>query len=203
MIFFFFFSFSFSFSLYPSLFIPLFLYSFFLFLFLFLCRGSSVKEETLSLILVVINCELSKPLVSLSFASPLLPLFLSLFFFSSLSLIFSPPGKGAQLAISRSFGDFEFGEVVTAAPSLSILDLSTLPEPSPPSAPNQSANILILACDGVWDVLTDEEAIKIVRGAGEDMTLASVMLRDYAYLRDSGDDLTVVCVCLDRIPERF
>ena len=164
-----------------------------------------MKEETLFLMLVVINCELLKFLVrnlpSFLLLFSVSPYFLP-FSFLSPNIIFT--GKGAQLAISRSFGDFEFGNVVTAAPSLSILDLSTLPEPSTsPSSSSPSSNILILACDGVWDVLTDEEAIKIVRGAGEDMTAASVMLRDYAYLRDSGDDLTVVCVCLDRLPERF
>ena len=101
--------------------------------------------------------------------------------------------SGAQLAVSRALGDFEFGEVVTAAPTLNCFDLSNLPPPQ-----NGMHNVLILACDGIWDVLKDKDAIDIVRRAGTDMQLASVMLRDFAYLRDSGDDLTVVAVLLDQ-----
>jgi protein phosphatase PTC1 len=105
--------------------------------------------------------------------------------------------SGAQLAVSRAFGDYEFGEVVTANPTVSFVDLARLP---PPTA--ECSNILILACDGIWDVTKDERAVEVARQAGGDMTKASVLLRDYAYLRDSGDDLTVICVCLDRLDSK-
>ena len=102
--------------------------------------------------------------------------------------------SGAQLAVSRAFGDYEFGEVVTANPTIAFLDLARLPPPTP-----EMSNLLILACDGIWDVTKDERAVEVARQAGADMTKASVLLRDYAYLRDSGDDLTTICVCLDRL----
>jgi protein phosphatase PTC1 len=101
---------------------------------------------------------------------------------------------GAQLAISRAFGDYEFGDIVTANPTISFFDLARLPPPT-----NDMHNVLILACDGIWDVTKDEKAVEVVRKAGLDMTKASLLLRDYAYLRDSGDDLTVICVCLDML----
>mmetsp|Transcript_14765 Transcript_14765/g.42020 ORF Transcript_14765/g.42020 Transcript_14765/m.42020 type:complete len:936 (+) Transcript_14765:121-2928(+) len=105
--------------------------------------------------------------------------------------------SGAQLAVSRALGDFEFGEVVTSAPYISFFDLTQLPPPS-----GGMHNILILACDGIWDVLKDEDAVNVVRQAGTDMQKASSMLRDYSYLRDSGDDLTVVAVCLDNFADK-
>ena len=70
-------------------------------------------------------------------------------------------------------------------------------------------------------MVSDEEAVRIVQGrerekgerkrggdervgeegdregVGRDMGKAAVLLRDYAYLRGSTDDISVVCVCLD------
>jgi len=165
----------------------------------------------------------------------------------------------SQLAVTRAFGDFTFREpVVAPSPTVSILDLQTLPAPSitsppppaalppfppgvlkiddesplpppPPSPPppdslpppppsptassrprpisplNKKFNVLIIACDGVWDVISDQEAVNIVQGrevcsgpGGErDMNKAAVLLRDFAYLKGSTDDISVVCVCLD------
>jgi serine/threonine protein phosphatase PrpC len=59
-------------------------------------------------------------------------------------------------------------------------------------------NVLILGCDGIWDVLKDSEAVEIVQRWEDDMTNAAVALRDAAYLRDSGDDLSVICIVLDQ-----
>ncbi len=101
-------------------------------------------------------------------------------------------GEKTQLAITRALGDFEFGEIVTATPHISVVDLTSLPPPS-----ESQSNLLVLACDGIWDVLSDEEAIQIARRHDGDLTSVAVWLRDYAYLRDSADDLTVICVNLD------
>lgn len=52
---------------------------------------------------------------------------------------------------------------------------------------------LILGCDGVWDVLTDEEAASIVRREKDPLT-ASVRIRDHAFFEKSTDDISALVV---------
>lgn len=56
------------------------------------------------------------------------------------------------LAVSRSFGDHGMKDYVIAMPHLTEVNLSD----------HGSCPFLILACDGLWDVITDQEAIEIV-----------------------------------------
>jgi protein phosphatase PTC1 len=100
-------------------------------------------------------------------------------------------GQHSKLAITRALGDFEFGDIVTATPHITIVDLALLPPRS-----DVHKNVLILACDGLWDVLTDQETVDLV-GHTSDMVQASVLLRDNGYIRDSTDDISVLCVGLD------
>ena len=56
------------------------------------------------------------------------------------------------LAVSRSFGDHAFKEFVIAEPHLSSLELG-----------GRAADpFLIVCCDGIWDVISDEEAVDMV-----------------------------------------
>lgn len=50
---------------------------------------------------------------------------------------------------------------------------------------------LIIACDGVWDVISDEEAVNIVH-AIDDPKVATKALRDEALRKGSTDNITVV-----------
>ena len=99
-------------------------------------------------------------------------------------------GTHTKLAITRAFGDFEFGEIVPANPHISIVDLALLPPPS------ESHNVLILACDGLWDVMSDQESVDLAR-TSPNVTECAVRLRDNAYVRDSTDDISVIVVHLD------
>jgi hypothetical protein len=56
------------------------------------------------------------------------------------------------LAVSRSFGDHGMKEYVTALPHLTEVKLSE----------RGSCPFMILACDGLWDVMTDQEAVEMV-----------------------------------------
>eukprot|EP01062_Namystynia_karyoxenos_P018343 TRINITY_DN16827_c0_g3_i1.p1 TRINITY_DN16827_c0_g3~~TRINITY_DN16827_c0_g3_i1.p1 ORF type:complete len:314 (+),score=88.49 TRINITY_DN16827_c0_g3_i1:120-1061(+) len=65
-----------------------------------------------------------------------------------------------NLALSRAIGDLEFKQnaqlpperqAITAFPEVTITDITAEDE------------FLILACDGIWDVLTNEEAVHFVR----------------------------------------
>lgn len=56
------------------------------------------------------------------------------------------------LAVSRSFGDHGMKDFVCASPHLSSLCLND----------HGDCPFLILACDGVWDVMTDEDAVDLI-----------------------------------------
>jgi serine/threonine protein phosphatase PrpC len=119
------------------------------------------------------------------------------------------PRVNGNLAIARSLGDHFFDnnfvgvDLVTANPYISRTKLQ--PED----------DVLILACDGVWDVLSDQEAIDIVRGElkpakkrfGDsvriwdlDAQAAALKLKDQAYQKGSRDNITAVVLKLN-IPQ--
>ncbi|KAJ2114562.1 phosphatase 2C, partial [Coemansia sp. RSA 788] len=52
-------------------------------------------------------------------------------------------------------------------------------------------DLIILACDGLWDVCTDQKAVDLVCGEPEP-GLASQMLLDYALTNDSTDNVTTM-----------
>jgi len=56
-----------------------------------------------------------------------------------------------MLAVSRAFGDHNLKQFVSARPFISATELKGDEE------------FLIVACDGLWDEMTDEEAVKLVR----------------------------------------
>ena len=51
------------------------------------------------------------------------------------------------LAVSRGFGDFIYKPVLTAVPNVQTYSLG------------KSDFCLVVACDGVWDVMTDIDAV--------------------------------------------
>jgi hypothetical protein len=56
------------------------------------------------------------------------------------------------LAVTRSFGDHGMKDFVIAEPHLAEVSLAALGD----------CPFAILACDGVWDVLTDQEAVELI-----------------------------------------
>jgi len=134
------------------------------------------------------------------------------------------------LAVARSFGDFTLKKFVSAEPYTSTTVLSEevrarprasrarpratrgtarlTPPPHPPTHfPPAVGNLLqsqfiIIACDGVWDVLEDQEAVDMVRsflaGAGglADGVPAARILVDAALAKGSSDNVTAMVVLL-------
>lgn len=89
-----------------------------------------------------------------------------------------------MLAVSRALGDTPLHPYVSSDPEIhGPLNLD-------PQARNQ---FVVLACDGVWDVLSDEEATSIVAPIANPEE-ASRRLRDEAFARGSTDNISVMVI---------
>ena len=97
-----------------------------------------------------------------------------------------------NLAVSRALGDFDLKPMVSCSPDFEIhmrnLDLDEM---------------LIVACDGLWDVFSNEEAINDVRdifAEGEsDVTLVAEEMLDQSLMKGSKDNVTAIVVKLSSI----
>jgi len=94
------------------------------------------------------------------------------------------------LSVSRAIGDFELEPYITPEPDIFHLKLSEL-----------EGEFIVIACDGLWDEVSDEECIKTVKGhlkvqAG-DWEGAVRRLRDLSYASGSKDNISVVIVHTD------
>ncbi|KAH7140744.1 phosphatase 2C-like domain-containing protein [Dactylonectria macrodidyma] len=89
------------------------------------------------------------------------------------------------LAVTRALGDAYMKKLVTGHPYTT----ETVIQPD-------SDEFIIIACDGLWDVCTDQEAVDLVRNV-EDPIVASKKLVDHALNRFSTDNLSCMIVRLD------
>ena len=92
------------------------------------------------------------------------------------------------LAITRSLGDHCMKQYVVAEPYVSekTIKLSSNDHPS----------FLILACDGLWDVLSDQEAVDFVLKYQHEKENISQHLINEALRRGSTDNVTVAVAWL-------
>eukprot|EP00927_Polykrikos_kofoidii_P033738 TRINITY_DN28567_c0_g1_i1.p1 TRINITY_DN28567_c0_g1~~TRINITY_DN28567_c0_g1_i1.p1 ORF type:complete len:819 (-),score=164.47 TRINITY_DN28567_c0_g1_i1:106-2562(-) len=97
--------------------------------------------------------------------------------------------KIAGLAVSRSFGDKDFKDpdVVSAEPEITIHEVDW-----------DRDEFVILASDGIWDVVTDKMAVRLVqqclRSKDGSEEKAAQLLVKIAGERGSGDDRTAIVV---------
>ncbi|KAI0769457.1 protein serine/threonine phosphatase 2C [Trametes elegans] len=92
------------------------------------------------------------------------------------------------LAVTRSLGDSSMKEFVVGSPYTTETELSDEDE------------FLILACDGLWDVVNDQAAVELVRGIADPRKAAEELL-DHAYRNYSSDNVTVLVVRFRDPPE--
>eukprot|EP01113_Clastostelium_recurvatum_P026548 TRINITY_DN3186_c0_g1_i3.p1 TRINITY_DN3186_c0_g1~~TRINITY_DN3186_c0_g1_i3.p1 ORF type:complete len:575 (-),score=190.79 TRINITY_DN3186_c0_g1_i3:138-1862(-) len=88
-----------------------------------------------------------------------------------------------QLSVSRALGDTALHPYVSCEPEIH----------GPLSLSAGKKQIMILACDGVWDVITDEEATALVADI-PDPEQAAVRLRDEAFSRGSMDNISALVI---------
>ncbi|RKF81888.1 Protein phosphatase 2C-like protein 1 [Golovinomyces cichoracearum] len=86
------------------------------------------------------------------------------------------------LAVTRALGDNYMKDLVTGHPYTT----ETVIQPD-------IDEFLVLACDGIWDVCTDQEAVNLVREINEP-TSAAKRLVDYALAHFSTDNLSCMIV---------
>jgi len=100
------------------------------------------------------------------------------------------------LAISRAFGDFylkmpyKLCDIVSSEPYISTHQL------------DEHCKYVIIACDGLWDVCTHDEAAKLVNQwvkDGKTIDETSQLLVEYALSEGSSDNVTVQLINLDWI----
>ncbi|CAK3808493.1 related to phosphatase 2C [Lecanosticta acicola] len=89
------------------------------------------------------------------------------------------------LAVTRALGDAYMKDLVTGHPYTT----ETVIQPD-------IDEFLILACDGLWDVCSDQEAVDLVRNI-QDPQAASKALVDHALARFSTDNLSCMIVRFD------
>eukprot|EP00179_Madagascaria_erythrocladioides_P030488 CAMPEP_0198352978 /NCGR_PEP_ID=MMETSP1450-20131203/109493_1 /TAXON_ID=753684 ORGANISM="Madagascaria erythrocladiodes, Strain CCMP3234" /NCGR_SAMPLE_ID=MMETSP1450 /ASSEMBLY_ACC=CAM_ASM_001115 /LENGTH=122 /DNA_ID=CAMNT_0044059073 /DNA_START=10 /DNA_END=375 /DNA_ORIENTATION=+ len=94
------------------------------------------------------------------------------------------------LAVARSFGDNKLRKFIISEPQLhGPYDVRRF-------------DTLVLACDGVWDVVSDATAARLALDAGDDVELAACRIRDKAYSRASNDNISVLVVRLSAARDR-
>ena len=95
---------------------------------------------------------------------------------------------GGMLAVSRAFGDGFLGDCINPTPFFSMRELTPKDE------------FLIIACDGVWDVMSDQQACDIVLSE-IDPLIAARKIRDTAFELESTDNISVIVISLHEVEE--
>ncbi|XP_072971584.1 probable protein phosphatase 2C 52 isoform X2 [Typha angustifolia] len=88
---------------------------------------------------------------------------------------------GGVLAMSRAFGNRLLKQFVVAEPEIQEQEI------------DQELECLILATDGLWDVVPNEDAVSIA-SMEEEPEAAARKLTETAYLRGSADNITCIVV---------
>ncbi|KAJ8122375.1 hypothetical protein ONZ43_g1413 [Nemania bipapillata] len=90
------------------------------------------------------------------------------------------------LAVTRALGDSYIKYLVTGHPYTT----ETVIQP-------EVDEFIIIACDGLWDVCTDQEAVNLIRDK-HDAVAASKLLVDHALARFSTDNLSCMIIRFDK-----
>ncbi|XP_042057450.1 probable protein phosphatase 2C 76 [Salvia splendens] len=88
---------------------------------------------------------------------------------------------GGVLAMSRAFGNRMLKQFVIAEPEIQDLEV------------DQDLELLVLASDGLWDVVPNEDAVSIAQ-AEEEPVAAARKLTETAFTRGSADNITCIVV---------
>ncbi|CAA0826419.1 Probable protein phosphatase 2C 76 [Striga hermonthica] len=88
---------------------------------------------------------------------------------------------GGVLAMSRAFGNRMLKQFVVAEPEIQDLEV------------DENLDLLVLASDGLWDVVPNEDAVSIAQRE-DDPEGAARKLTETAFTRGSADNITCIVV---------
>lgn len=98
-----------------------------------------------------------------------------------------------QLAVSRAIGDSDYKPYVSSDPDVTTVEL------------NGSEDFLVIACDGLWDTVTPQEAAdavyKQLKENKDDLNAVAQTLVSLAKGNGSSDNITIIVVFLRPISE--
>ncbi|KAG8928136.1 Protein phosphatase 2C 1, partial [Tulasnella sp. 408] len=94
------------------------------------------------------------------------------------------------LAVTRSLGDTAMKEYVVGSPYTSTVEM------------NDADEFLIIACDGLWDVIEDQPAVELIRDCPSAQVAAETLVR-HALDNFSHDNITVLVVKFGASGQRF
>jgi len=94
------------------------------------------------------------------------------------------------LAVTRSLGDSSMKEFVVGAPYTTETELTDDDE------------MLILACDGIWDVLDDQTACNLIRTISDPQEAATTLVQEATH-RYTNDNITVMVIRLKDVPSEL
>lgn len=91
------------------------------------------------------------------------------------------------MAVSRSFGDRDLKSegLISATPEVVLVPLT------------RDVRFIVLACDGVWDALSDQEVVDIISAHLSDADEATSKVVKAAFDKGSQDNLTAIVVVFD------
>ena len=74
--------------------------------------------------------------------------------------------------------------------------VTPLPEVTKVDLNASRAEYLVVACDGLWDVVSDEECVKMIKDTVKEPNMCAKRLGSEALTRMSGDNITVIVAFL-------
>jgi adenylate cyclase len=91
-----------------------------------------------------------------------------------------------DIAVTRALGDGQFSPFITNEPSVLVVSRTG------------EELFMVVACDGLWDVVTVERAYHLITAylmdASQDPSQVALMLRDHAFSLGSTDNISVIIV---------
>ena len=89
------------------------------------------------------------------------------------------------LAVTRALGDESMKDLVISSPYCAEIELL-----------DEQDQFLILACDGIWDVVSDQEAVELVMTCRDDPQKTADLLLRHAIDSQATDNITVMVIVL-------
>jgi len=106
------------------------------------------------------------------------------------------PRVNKILSVARGFGDAKLGDLVPADPYISATDFKEFRKDGKEKCKYE---YVVMACDGIWDVLSDKDVCLLVTKYAEEGKSENEIAKklvDMAYERDSHDNCTVIVIRL-------